>query len=149
MATVPRILGLDYGERRIGLAISDPLGITAQGLDPLFRNDREKEVRALRTIVETRTVELIVIGMPMRMDGTTGRQARRVEKFAQELRDRLGIPVETWDERLTTVEAERILREDPRKRARKKGLADRLAAVFILQGYMDRDENPARPADEI
>ncbi|MEE8183735.1 MAG: Holliday junction resolvase RuvX, partial [Acidobacteriota bacterium] len=114
-----------------------------------FRKDREKDFRALRSIVDTRKVERIVIGMPIRMDGTPGRQARRVEKFAQELRDRLGLPVETWDERLTTVEAERILREDPRKRARKKGLADRLAAVFILQGYMDRDERPARPADEI
>lgn len=137
MATVSRILGLDYGERRIGVAISDPLGITAQGLETLVRESREKDFRALERIVESRQVVRIVVGMPKRMDGTLGRQAQRVERFVQELRDRLRVPVETWDERLTSVEAERVLREGTRPRARKKGLVDRLAAVFILQGYLD------------
>ena len=147
MTTVSRILGLDYGERRIGVAISDPLGITAQGMETLVRKDREKDFQALGSIIDSHDVERIVIGLPIRMDGTSGRQAQRVEKFAQQLRDRLGIPVETWDERLTTVEADRILREDPRKRSRKKGLADRLAAVLILQGYMNRGETPVLPGE--
>jgi putative Holliday junction resolvase len=138
MTTLTRFLGIDYGEKRIGLAISDPLQITAQGMPTLVRSGGESDLQAIRTIVEEQNVSGIVIGLPRRMDGTLGTQARRVEAFAARLADYTGLPVDTWDERLTTVAAERALLEGAVRRKKRRGLRDRLAAVLILQGFLDR-----------
>jgi putative Holliday junction resolvase len=138
MTTLTRILGIDYGEKRIGLAISDPLLITAQGMPTLVRKGGESDLQAIRNIVEERNVSGIVIGLPRRMDGTLGTQARRVEDFAARLAEITGLPVDTWDERLTTVAAERALLEGDVRRKKRRGLRDRLAAVLILQGWLDR-----------
>lgn len=137
LPTLFRILGIDYGEKRIGLAVSDPLRITAQGIDTLESRGWEKDLRALREIVARQQVERVVVGLPRRMDGTIGRQAQRVEDFVRRLAEGIGLPVETWDERLTTVAAERALLEGSVRRSKRKLLRDRLAAVFILQGYLD------------
>lgn len=138
MTTHTRILGIDYGEKRIGLAISDPLLMTAQGLPTLVRKGGESDLQAIRCIIEENNVSGIVIGMPCRMDGTLGTQARRVEVFAARLASFTGVPVDSWDERLTTVAAERALLEGEVRRNKRRGLRDRLAAVLILQGFLDR-----------
>ncbi|MBI4161039.1 MAG: Holliday junction resolvase RuvX [Acidobacteria bacterium] len=137
-STLGRILGLDYGEKRIGLAISDPLRLTAQGLPTLERRSLEEDLRAIRDLIRANEVVGIVIGMPRRMDGTLGEQARRVQRFAEHLRRETGLPVEDWDERLTTVAAERALLEGSVRRRDRRHLRDRIAAVLILQGYLDR-----------
>ena len=140
MTTIRRVLGIDYGEKRIGLAVSDPLGLTAQGLETLVRSGEEKDVRALQQTIEKWEVVTIVIGLPRHMDGTAGEQAGKVERFAERLRQATGRTVTTWDERLTTVAAERILIEGGVRRQQRKSLRDRLAAVLILQGYLDRQQ---------
>ncbi len=137
MTTIRRVLGIDYGEKRIGLAVSDPLGHTAQGLETLERSGEEKDVRALQQTIEKWEVDTIVIGLPRHMDGTAGEQVRKVERFAERLRQATGRTVTPWDERLTTVAAERILIEGGVRRRQRKSLRDRLAAVLILQGYLD------------
>ena len=146
MPTLSRILGIDYGEKRIGLALSDPLRITAQGIDTLERRGWQEDLRAIREIVTRQQVERVIVGLPRRMDGTIGRQAQRVLDFVGRLAEGIGLPVETWDERLTTVAAERALLEGSVRRRKRKLLRDRLAAVFILQGYLDarfpRQEKP-------
>ena len=137
MPTLSRILGIDYGEKRIGLALSDPLRITAQGIDTPERRGWQEDLRAIREIVTRQQVERVIVGLPRRMDGTIGRQAQRVLDFVRILAEGIGLPVETWDERLTTVAAERALLEGSVRRSKRKLLRDRLAAVFILQGYLD------------
>lgn len=144
MPTLSRILGIDYGEKRIGLAISDPLRITAQGIDTLERHGWEEDLGAIRKIVTQHQVERVIVGLPRRMDGTIGRQAQRVEDFVRRLVEGIGLPVETWDERLTTVAAERALLEGSVRRRKRKSLRDRLAAVFILQGYLDAQPRLSR-----
>jgi putative holliday junction resolvase len=132
-----RILALDLGKKRIGMAVSDPLGITAQGLPNLERTTKRADLAALARQVEEWEVGLILIGNPMHMSGVEGRQSGWVREFAGELRERAGRPVELWDERLTTVEASRVLRSSGisiRKRAR---AVDRLSAVILLQSYLD------------
>jgi putative Holliday junction resolvase len=132
-----RILALDIGARRVGVAVSDPLGWTAQGLPTLARENDPQLIEAVRRITRELDVERVVIGLPRNMNGTVGPQAKKALAFADALRAALQLPVETWDERLTTVAAERSLAEgglDGRKRRRS---VDRVAAQLILQGFLD------------
>jgi putative Holliday junction resolvase len=132
-----RILALDLGKKRIGMAISDPLGITAQGLPNLERTTKRADLAELAQLAEERDVALILIGNPMHMSGDEGRQSAWAREFADALAERAGRPVRLWDERLTTVEASRVLRSSGisiRKRAR---AVDRLSAVILLQSYLD------------
>jgi putative Holliday junction resolvase len=132
-----RILALDLGRRRIGLAISDELGITAQGLETLERGRMRDDLDRLSELASARGVALFLLGNPLHMSGDAGRQAEAVRDFGERLERRTGLPVKYWDERLTTVEAGRVLRESGigiEKRAR---AIDRLSAVLILSSYLD------------
>lgn len=131
------VLGVDYGTKRIGLAVSDGLGLTAQGLDTLERTDTEKDVTILADLVSRRGVEEIVVGRPLNLDGSEGPAAKEAGKFADLLRERCGVPVRLWDERLSTAQAERaMLDADVSRRIRKKS-RDRMAAQLILQSFLD------------
>lgn len=135
------MLALDVGARRIGLAISDELGITAQGLETLQRTNIREDVARLANIVQERSVGLILVGHPLHMSGRESRQADYVREFADKLSARIGLPVRFWDERLTSVQAGRVLRESGIS-IRKRALAvDRMAAVLLLESYLD---SPAR-----
>ncbi|HWG87657.1 MAG TPA: Holliday junction resolvase RuvX [Candidatus Acidoferrales bacterium] len=136
MNSVGRILAIDFGSRRMGLAVSDALGITAQGLETLERkNKRSDFARLERTIREYQVTE-IVLGNPLRMSGEEGTQSRKVAEFAEELRQRFVLPVHLWDERLTSSEANRLLR-DAEVSLHKRTLAvDRMAATLILQSFL-------------
>jgi putative Holliday junction resolvase len=132
-----RILALDLGKKRIGLAISDPLGITAQGLATLQRTNIRGDMAALAQIVAEREVTLLLMGNPLHMSGDAGRQAEYVHEFAERLAAHTGVSLKYWDERLTTVEAHRVLRSSGigiEKRAR---AIDRLSAVILLESYLD------------
>lgn len=131
-----RILALDLGARRVGVAISDPLGLTAQGLPTLAPAGKRALLGAVRQLVEAYGVERVVLGLPLNMDGTAGPSARAALAFAQTLHDALEIPVETWDERLTTVAAERALAEGNVRGKKRRGIVDRVAAQLILEGYL-------------
>ncbi len=132
-----RILALDFGARRIGLAISDPLGLTAQGLPTLERSNRERDLAALLALAREREVTLWVMGLPLHLSGTEGAQAQKVRTFGALLAARSGLPVEYWDERLTTVAAQRVLREAELSLAKRRQAVDRLAAVVLLQSYLE------------
>jgi putative Holliday junction resolvase len=133
-----RIMGLDVGTRTIGVAISDELGITAQGLKTLKRKSMEEDLKEIATIIRQFEVEKIVVGLPKKMDGTLGTQAEIVLKWVKALKDKISIPVESWDERLSTVGATRVLLEADLSRRKRKKVIDKLAAVLILQGYLDQ-----------
>ena len=136
MNSAGRILAIDYGSRRMGLAVSDALGITAQGLDTLERkNKRSDFARLERTIREYQVTE-IVLGNPLRMSGEEGTQSRKVAEFAEELRRRFELPVHLWDERLTSSEANRLLREAEVSLYRRTQAVDRMAATLILQSFL-------------
>jgi len=136
-----RVLGLDFGERRVGIAISDPTGTIARPLQVLMRASREEDFAALAAIVAEHGVERIVVGQPLSLDGTEGPQARQVAGYAAALADALPVEVVSWDERFTTITADEILRqtrkEKDRRRARGGGEIDAIAAAVILQGYLD------------
>lgn len=132
-----RILALDFGARRIGLAISDPLGFTAQGLPTLERSNRERDLAALLALAREREVTLWLMGLPLHLSGAEGAQAQKVRTFGALLAARSGLPVEYWDERLTTVAAERVLREAELSLAKRRQAVDRLAAVVLLQSYLE------------
>ena len=134
---VERCLGLDLGEKRIGVALSDPLGWTAGPLPAVPRVGWKKDFAALRALIEMHEVGRIVVGLPIQMDGTVGEMARHTQEFAQQLRARVRVPVETWDERLTTVQAERVLLEADVRREKRRKVIDSMAASLILQGYLD------------
>lgn len=131
-----RILGLDVGSRRIGIAVSDPLGITAQGLETLQRKNKRHDFAYLEQVIRDYSVTEIVVGLPLRMSGSAGVQAERMEAFAEELRKRFGLTVHLWDERLTSAEANRLLRETELSIQKRAQAVDRMAAVLILQGWM-------------
>lgn len=136
MNSSSRILAIDYGSRRMGLAVSDALGITAQGLDTLERkNKRSDFARLERTIREYQVTE-IVLGNPLRMSGEEGAQSRKVAEFAEELKQRFGVPVHLWDERLTSSEANRLLREAEVSLQKRVQAVDRMAATLILQSFL-------------
>ncbi len=132
-----RILALDVGKRRVGVAVSDELGLTAQGLETLERSNNREDFARLAKLAASLGVSLFLVGNPINMSGNEGRQAEWVRRFAEGLAERTGLPVKLWDERLTTVQAGRVLRESGigiEKRAR---AIDRLSAVLLLQSYLD------------
>ncbi len=135
-----RILGLDYGSKTVGVAVSDPLGITAQGVETIERREENKLRRTLARIEELcieYEVEKIVLGLPKNMNNTIGDRAQSSEQFREMLERRIGLPIVMWDERLTTVSAERVLKENGVRREDRKKYIDKIAAVFILQSYLD------------
>ena len=135
-----RIMGLDYGSKTVGVAISDPLGITAQAIETICRKDENKLRKTwarIETLIEEYKVERIVLGLPKHMNNDIGDRAERSLEFGKMLSRRTGLEVVMWDERLTTVEAERTLIENKVRREDRKKYIDKIAAVFILQGYLD------------
>ncbi len=135
-----RILGLDYGSKTVGVAVSDPLGLTAQRVETIWRKQENKLRRTLARIEELIAeygVEKIVVGLPKNMNNTMGERAEKSLEFKEMLEKRTGIPVVMWDERLTTAAAERTLMEAGVRREHRKEHLDSIAAVFILQGYLD------------
>ena len=139
-----RIMGLDYGSKTIGVAISDPLGLTAQGIEIIRREDENKLRKSLRRIEELISeyqVEEIVLGFPKNMNNTIGDRAQKSLELKEMLERRCGLPVIMWDERLTTVEANRTLMESGVRRENRSKYVDMIAAVFILQGYLDAKAN--------
>jgi len=133
-----RILGLDIGSKRIGVAISDELGFTAQGLETLNCKSPEEDAAAIFRLTEKYNAEKIVVGIPYNMDGTEGPQAEKVRATIQTIKQQVTIPIREWDERLSTVAAERVLLEADMSRSKRRKVIDKLAAVLILQGYLDR-----------
>lgn len=134
---VGRILALDLGQKRIGLAISDELGITAQGLDTLERRGRRDDIEDLRKLATVRGVTKILMGDPLHMSGDASRQGDYTREFAGELERKTGLPVEFRDERWTSKEAERALRGSGVADGRRKATIDKLSAVILLQSYLD------------
>lgn len=130
-----RIMGLDYGERTIGVALSDTLFWTAQGLKTIHRSPKDME--ELGKIIREYEVGEIVLGYPKNMNGTIGPRAELTQQFAESLKTEFALPVILWDERLTTVAAQRSLIEADLSRAKRKKVVDKMAAVMILQGYLD------------
>jgi putative Holliday junction resolvase len=131
-----RIAALDVGDARIGVAVSDELGITAQGVGVVRRVGGRRDLEALGTILAPYAPERLVVGLPLNMDGTEGRQATRVRAFAARAAAHLGLPLELWDERLTTWAAEHALREADVSRRRRREVVDQVAAAIILQDYL-------------
>ena len=131
-----RILALDVGSRRIGVAVSDALGITAQGLTTIQRKNKKTDYAALRAILEQYAISEIVVGFPLRMSGEGGPMAEQMTVFAEELRTKFALPVHLWDERLTSAEANRILRSTDMSIEKRAGAVDRMAAVLILQSFL-------------
>lgn len=132
-----RVLALDLGKKRIGLAVSDPLGITAQGLPTLQRTRIREDLDALARIVDDYGIRLLLMGHPKHMSGDESRQAAYTREFAGRLSERTGIPVEYWDERWTSVQAERVLKESGISIEKRARAVDRLAAVILLESYLD------------
>ena len=135
--TPTRVLGLDVGARRIGVAISDPLGITAQGLETLHRKNKKYDLQHLNRVIREYDVKEIVVGLPLRMSGAEGIQAEKIQAFADDLRKRFKLTVHLWDERLTSAEANRLLRETDLSIEKRGQAVDRMAAILILQGWME------------
>ncbi|MBI4414598.1 MAG: Holliday junction resolvase RuvX [candidate division NC10 bacterium] len=133
-----RILGIDPGEVRLGLAVSDELGLTAQGLPTWVSRGRSADLAHFRSLVKELDVAEVVVGLPRNMDGTLGPRAEAARELARDLGDTLGLPVTLWDERLTTQAATRALTEAGLSRRRRRGRVDAVAAALILQGYLDR-----------
>ena len=131
-----RILAIDYGARRMGLAVSDPLGITAQGLETLERKNKRSDFARLERTLREFDVGEIVVGYPLRMSGEEGAQSRKVNEFAETLRQKFQIPVHLWDERLTSAEANRLLRDAEVSTRKRVQAVDRMAAVLILQSFL-------------
>lgn len=134
--TAGRILALDVGSRTFGMAVSDLLGITAQGLPTYRRKNKRTDFAELRRVIDAQGVVEIVVGYPLHMSGDEGTQSHRMQEFAEELRKHFGLPVHLWDERLTTAEASRVLRESEMSIKRRGEVVDRLAAVLILQSFL-------------
>ncbi len=133
-----RIMGLDVGRKTIGVALSDELGWTAQGLEVIPRRGLVNDLKRLAEIIDQNKVQKVVVGLPKNMNGTLGPQAEEIQKFIGLFAKRFHIPVDTWDERLTTVAAEKMLIGADLSRAKRKKVIDKMAAVLILQGYLDR-----------
>lgn len=135
-----RILGLDYGEKTVGVAVSDALGITAQGIETIVRkeeNKLRKTCARIEELIKEYGVTAIVLGYPKHMNNTLGERAAKTEEFQSMLERRTGLPVILWDERLSTVSSERVLMESGVRRENRKAVIDKIAAVFILQNYLD------------
>ena len=136
MGATGRILAIDHGSRRMGLAVTDPRGITAQGLETLQRKNRRSDFARLERVIRENQVQEIVLGYPLRMSGQEGTQSQKVAEFAEELRHKFELPVHLWDERLTSAEANRLLREADLSIQKRAQAVDRMAATLILQSFM-------------
>ena len=136
---LPRIIGLDIGDKTIGVAVSDPLGWTAQGLDIIRRQSLKKDLQALGKWVRQYKAQKIIAGLPLNMNGTQSQQAEKNQTFIQLMKEKWGkyVTIETWDERLTTQQAEKILLEADLSRKKRKKVIDKIAASLILQSYLD------------
>ncbi len=142
-----RALALDVGDRRIGVAVSDPLGMWARPLTVLARRSREQDYRAIVALVEEHEIAVVVVGHPLEFHGEVGPQARRVERYAAGLAEHLSVPLVLWDERLSTAEAERILRESGESSRQYRSRLDAVAAAVILQSYLRAVEERERSVD--
>lgn len=138
-----RIMGLDVGSKTIGVAVSDAMGWTAQGLETIKINEAQKDfgIKRLKQIIKEHDVSEIVIGLPKNMNGTIGPRAEASKAFGELAEKKFSLPVHYWDERLTTMAAERVLLEADVSRSKRKKVIDKMAAVMILQGYLDRQSN--------
>jgi len=136
-------MGLDVGSHTIGVAISDELRMTAQPIKTIRRKSKEEDVREIKAIVAEYEIIKIVIGLPKNMDGTLGKQAEIIFRWIKALQGEIKLPMITWDERLSTVGASRVLLEADLSREKRKKVIDKLAAVLILQGYLDKTRKPA------
>lgn len=132
-----RVLGLDIGDRTIGVAISDPLGFTAQGITTIRRKKIEYDIEELLKICKEYNVDTIISGLPKNMNGTIGPQGEKVMSFCEILKEHVEIPIKFWDERLTTVAAHKAMLEADISRSKRKKIVDKIAATYILQGYLD------------
>ena len=132
-----KILGLDYGEARIGVSVSDALGMLASPLDTICEKDRDEQLKKTAAVAKEHNVGKIVVGYPKHMDGTVGHRAQYTEDFARDLSERLGVPYVMWDERLSSAEAHKILENGGVSGKKRKTKVDKIAAVIILQGYLD------------
>jgi len=135
--TQGRILALDLGKKRIGLALSDELGVTAQGLETLQRTNIREDLARLADLASGHGVTLILMGNPLHMSGNSGRGSEHAREFGARLEAVTGIPIQLWDERLTTVQAQRVLRESGISIEKRAKVVDRLAAVILLESYLD------------
>lgn len=133
-----RILAIDWGMKNIGLAVSDPLGVTAQPLPTLKHTNRRTDLARIGELIEALGVALILVGHPLHLKGHAGRRAREAERFADHIRRMTNIPVELFDERLTSAEAERLMLGAGLSRSKRREKADQVAAQLILQTYLDR-----------
>jgi putative Holliday junction resolvase len=136
-----RIMGLDMGSHKIGLAISDESGLIAQSLETIKRKSTEEDLKEITRVIDQFKIEKIVVGLPKNMNGTLGKQAETVLEWIEGLKKRISLPVVTWDERLTTVGATKILLEADLSRKKRKKVVDQLAAALILQGFLDQNRN--------
>ncbi|MCM1258260.1 MAG: Holliday junction resolvase RuvX [Roseburia sp.] len=146
-----RILGLDFGDHTVGVAVSDPLGITAQGVEIIRRKSPGKlrqTLARIESLVSSYRVEKIVLGYPKNMNGTEGERCEKTKEFKEMLKRRTGLPVELWDERLTTVAADKIMTESNISGERRKEYVDEIAAMLILQGYLERLSNQSEEEKE-
>ena len=144
-----RVLGLDVGSKRIGVAVSDLLGITAQGLETLQRQNKRLDFEKLAKLIREYKIAQIVVGYPLRMSGEQGLQAEKMQRFADELRERFQLPVHLWDERLTSAQANRLLRATDMSIRRRGQVVDQMAAVLILQSWMESRLHPADPGETV
>ncbi len=136
-----RILGIDYGDSRIGTAVSDPFGWTAQGIETIkVENGEEHALQRIRQLIDEYKVEKIVVGFPRNMNGTIGPRGEKTELFIKKIEDKFGLPVIKWDERLTTIAAKRVMIATNVKKSKKKGIVDTISATYILQGYLDSNK---------
>lgn len=136
-----RTMGLDIGSHNIGVAISDELGITAQGLKTLKRKSMEEDLKEIVTLIHQFGINKIVVGLPKNMNGTLGKQAEIVLQWVKALNEKIQVPIVTWDERLSTVGASKVLLEADLSRRKRKKVIDKLAAVLILQGFLDHSRS--------
>ena len=147
-----RIIGLDYGTKTVGVAVSDRLGITAQAVETITRKEENKlrqTLARIEALIDEYNVEEIVVGLPKNMNNTIGERAEACRDFADKLERRTGLPVIMWDERLTTVSADNVLKECGVRRENRKAVVDKIAAVFILQGYLDYKSNSGNIQNDI
>ena len=133
-----RVMGLDYGEKRIGVAVSDPFGLIAQGVEVFTNSGYVAAVEHITGLIKKYETERIVVGLPVNMNGSLGPRAKATKKFAGRLSNITKLPVELWDERQTTVEAEKLLVDANVSRLKRRKVIDKIAATLILQGYLDR-----------
>lgn len=138
MTDAGRILAIDWGMKNVGLAVSDPLGVTAQPLPTLKRTNRRTDTGRIGELVEAMQVQRILVGHPLHLKGHAGKRAAEAERLAERLRESTGLPVELIDERLTSAEAERLMLDAGLSRSKRREKADQIAAQLILQTYLDR-----------